>query len=87
MAAECGVATDDPQRDREARLAGAKAWLSTMMLPAGVRGSVARCAELSVSGAAADMALEIAVLMQAASAHLDAGSRAELSALSAVLRG
>lgn len=87
LAAECGLATDDLQRDREARYAGAKAWLATMALPAPVRGSVARCAELSVSGAAGDMAQEIAALMQAAASHLDAGSRAELRALSALLRG
>ena len=33
------------------------------------------------------MAQEITALMQAAASHLDAGSRAELSALSALLRG
>jgi len=87
LAAECGLATDDPQRDREARYAGAKAWLATMALPAPVRGSVARCAALSVAGVAGDMAQEITALMQAAASHLDAGSRAELSALSALLRG
>lgn len=87
LAAECGLSTDDPQRDREARYAGAKAWLATMALPAPVRGSVARCAALSVAGAAGDMAQEITALMQAAASHLDAGSRAELSALSALLRG
>lgn len=87
MAVDCGVASDDAQRDREARYAGAKAWLATMVLPAPVRGSVARCAELSVSGAAVDMAKEIAALTQAAAPHLDAQSRAELSALSAQLRG
>ena len=87
LAAECVIASDDPPRDREARYAGAKAWLATMALPAPVRGSVARCAELSVSGAAGDMAQEISALTQAAAAHLDAGSRAELSTLSALLRG
>ena len=87
LAAECGVATEDLQRDREARYAGAKAWLSTMVLPAPVRGAAARCAELSVSGAALDMSREIATLMHAASSHLDAHARAELSALSAQLLG
>ncbi len=87
LAAECTAAMDDDPAGRAGRCAGAKAWLGTLVVPATVRGSVARCAELSVEGSPADVGKEVAGLLLAATSYLDAQSRAELDTLSAALRG
>lgn len=87
LAADCiGVPDDDPS-GRAGRCAGAKAWLGTLALPAAVRGSAAKCAELSVGGDPGEVGLEITRLVVAATACLDSHSRAELNAVSAALRG
>lgn len=87
LAAECTAATDDDPAVRAGRCAGAKAWLGTLALPAAIRASVARCAELSVEGRPAEVGQEMARLLLAATSYLDPQSRAELNALSAALGG
>ncbi|MEP7000708.1 MAG: hypothetical protein ABI969_09530 [bacterium] len=87
LAAECAGPMDEDSAPRMARCAGAKAWLGTLALPAAVRGSVTRCAELTVAGRPGDVGKEVTTLATAASAFLDPQSKAELEALSASLRG
>jgi hypothetical protein len=87
LAAERTAAIDGDPAGRAGRCAGAKAWLGTLVVPATVRGSVARCAELSVEGSPAEVGKEVAALVLAATAYLDPQSRAELDALSVALRG
>lgn len=87
LAHECTIAHDEDQEARAARCAGAKAWLGTLALPAAVRSPVIRCADLSVEGQSAPVAIEVAALALAAASFLDPQSRAELDALTAALRG
>ena len=85
LAAEWTATLDDDPAGRGGRCAGAKAWLATLALPATVRSSVVRCAELSIGGNAPELGRELAGLAQAATSYLDPQSRAELHALSAAL--
>ena len=87
LAAECTATRDEASTGRSGRCAGAKAWLGTLALPAAVRGSVSKCAELSVSGNPAEVGKEVATLVVSAASYLDSQSRGELVALSAALRG
>ena len=87
LAAESATTPGEDETGRASRCAGAKAWLGTLSLPPAVRGPVARCAELSVHGQAADVGQEVARLALAAAQYLDTQSRAELAALSASLAG
>ena len=77
----------DGAEERAGRCAGAKAWLGTLALPADVRRSAGKCADLSVSGQPIDVGREVAVLVRAATTYLDGQSRAELDALSVSLSG
>ena len=87
LAHECTHASEEDQEARAARSTAAKAWLGTLALPAAVRTSVTRCAELSVDGQSAAVAKELVALALAAASYLDQQSRAELDALTASLRG
>lgn len=87
LAAESTTPPAEDETGRVSRCAGAKAWLGTLSLPPAVRGPVARCAELSVRGRAADLGKEVAGLALVAAQYLDAQSRAELAALSVLLGG
>ena len=82
LASECATATPEGVEDRAGRCSGAKAWLGTLALPADVRRSAGKCADLTVSGEPTDVGREVAVLVRAATAYLDGLSRAELDALS-----
>jgi hypothetical protein len=86
LAAECTATMDEDSAGRAARCAGAKAWLGTLALPAAVRVSVTKCAELTVAGHHGEVGKEVATLIVAASSYLDPQSRAELEALSASIR-
>ena len=86
LALESTLERDDDREARMARCAGAKAWLGTLALPAGVRTPVIRCADLSIDGESAPVAKEVAALAAAAATYLDAQSRAELDALAAALK-
>ena len=87
LAAECGLGSDDDVESRANRSAGAKAWLGTLALPAGVRTPAALCVERSAAGARLALSREISSLAQAAAAYLDVPSRAELDVLAASLAG
>ncbi|MEO8337121.1 MAG: hypothetical protein ABI664_19245 [bacterium] len=87
LAHECTLDLGEDQEARATRCAGAKAWLGTLALPVAVRTPVIRCADLSVDGQSAPVAMEVAALALAASSYLDPQSRAELDALAASLRG
>ena len=67
------------------RGAGARAWLSTLSLPAPMRGPVQRCLEGAADGTRRDLAAAIAELSAAASGWLEPGSRAELEQLAGLL--
>jgi hypothetical protein len=87
LAAECVSALEEDAAGRAARSVAAKAWLGTLALPSAIRGSVSKCAELSVEGRAGEVGKEVAALVVAASSYLDPQSRAELVALATSLRG
>ena len=87
LAAECGLGSDDDAHARANRSAGAKAWLGTLALPAGVRTPANQCVERSAAGTRPALSREVAGLAQAAAAYLDVPSRAELDALVAALAG
>ena len=87
LTAECMTPADDGPSNRAARCAGAKAWLSTLALPATVRTPATRCADLSVQGLSPALVREFSGLAAAAGSFLDQASRGELDALSATLRG
>ena len=86
LASECTADMDEDSSGRAGRCAGAKAWLATLALPAAIRSSVTRCAELSVDGKPTAVAREVAALSLAATTYLDPQSRAELDALASSLR-
>ena len=86
LAADCYEHASEEPNGRAERCAGAKAWLGTLAVPATVRGPVARCAELSISGSAAALVSELLALSLAAQGFLDPPSRAELDTLAATLR-
>ena len=87
LASECATAMADGVEERAGRCSGAKAWLGTLALPADVRRSAGKCADLSVSGQPADVGREVEVLVRAATTYLDGQSRAELDALAVHLTG
>ena len=87
LASECATARADGAQERAGRCSGAKAWLGTLALPADVRRSAGKCADLTVSGQPAEVGREVAVLGRAATTYLDGLSRAELDALSVRLSG
>lgn len=77
---------EDEPAARAARIAGAKAWLGALALPAPVKTSVARCADVTAEGAGEAISKELVALSAAAASYLDAGSRGELESLAASLR-
>ena len=88
LAAERGPAgLELTEEARQARAAAAKSWLATLTLPTAVRTPLARCIESSARGSVAIVARDVTALRAACATYLDAGSRAELDALLAVLDG
>jgi hypothetical protein len=88
LAADCVAHSPDiPETGRSARSVGAKGWLGTLALPAAVRGPLLRCVESTADGTADSVGREVVELAAAVAVYLDAGSRAELEALAAALRG
>lgn len=86
LADQRGATSDDESEARRARSDGARGWLGTLALPAGVRGPALRCAESSGSGPSAQLGRDLATLSAAAATYLDAPSRQELDALATALR-
>lgn len=87
LAAEFGLeVADAADPARAARVAGAKGWLSTLALPAEVRGPLIRCMESTAQGPARAVGQEVAALAAVGAGYLDGGSRAELETLAAALR-
>jgi hypothetical protein len=87
LAADRLTSTTAESTSRAGRSAGAKAWLGTLALPAAVRTSLTRCADVSVDGTRNAVGREVSALATAASSYLDASSRAELEALAGSLKG
>lgn len=88
LASDCAAgASEWGELGRSARSAGAKGWLGALALPTAVRAPLLRCVESTVSGSPRVVAHELAELAAAGAAYLDPGSRAELDALTALLRG
>jgi hypothetical protein len=88
LAADCGTGAGDlVELNRSGRSIGAKGWLGTLTLPPAVRTALLRCLDSTAEGAPDVVGRELAELVLAGSAYLDAGSRGELENLSAALRG
>ena len=64
-----------------ARVAGAKAWLASLALPAPVRAPITRCLDLTTTGTVVELATELRALSAAIAEHLEPAARADLDAL------
>ena len=76
-----------PDGGAAARGLGARMWLSSLALPAPVRGPLTRCLELSAEGSLPDLAAAVSALAVASASHLEPAARAELDLLAARLDG
>lgn len=70
-----------PDGSRVTRGTGARGWLSSITLPAPVRGPIMRTLELSASGSQAELAASLSSLSAAAADYLEPAARAELELL------
>lgn len=69
---------------RRARAAGARAWLSSLAMPAPVRTACARAADASAAESRAPLATALAKVLDVTASHLDASSVEEIRGLARV---